>query len=82
MTFSQSNLTGLMNQGGGGTPSSQKKSGFIQGFLSKNIFGDKKKERPISSILEVKRVRDNPRGIEIVFAEKNSNKAIVYECVN
>jgi hypothetical protein len=29
----------------------------------------------------VKRVRDNPRAIEIVFAEKNSNKAIVYECV-
>jgi hypothetical protein len=27
-------------------------------------------------------VRDNPRAIEIVFAEKNSNKAIVYECVN
>ncbi len=59
----------------------EKKKGFISGLLSK-ISSDKRKERPIVSILEVRRVRDNPRAIEILFAEKNSNKAIVYECIN
>ena len=61
--------------------SSVQKKGFISGLLSK-IQSDKRKERPISSILEIKRVRDNPRAIEIIFAEKNSNKAIVYECIS
>ena len=70
--------SGLLNPGA----SSQKKTGFIQDFISKKLLGDKKKERAITSILEVKRVRDNPRAVEIVFAEKKSNKAIVYECVN
>lgn len=81
MTFSQSNLSGLLGANGS-MASSQKKSGFISGFIQKKILGDKKKERPITSILDVKKVKDNPRAIEIVFAEKNSNKAIVYECVN
>ena len=82
MTFSQSNLSGLLGPNSGSGGSSQKKTGFIQGFISKKLLGDKKKERPITSIIEAKKVRDNPRAIEIVFAEKNSNKAIVYECVN
>jgi hypothetical protein len=64
-----------------GASSMEKKKGFISGLLSK-ISSDKRKERPIVSILEVRRVRDNPRAIEILFAEKNSNKAIVYECIN
>jgi len=69
------------SSGGMGASSIEKKKGFISGLLSK-ISSDKRKERPIVSILEVRRVRDNPRAIEILFAEKNSNKAIVYECIN
>jgi hypothetical protein len=59
----------------------EKKKGFISGLLSK-ISSEKRKERPISSILKIERVRDNPLALEILFAEKNSNKAIVYECVS
>jgi hypothetical protein len=69
---SQSNLMGT---------SMEKKKGFISGLLSK-ISSEKRKERPIASILKIERVRDNPLALEILFAEKNSNKAIVYECVS
>jgi hypothetical protein len=72
MGGSQSNLMGT---------SMEKKKGFISGLLSK-ISSEKRKERPISSILKIERVRDNPLALEILFAEKNSNKAIVYECVS
>jgi hypothetical protein len=72
MGGSQSNLMGT---------SIEKKKGFISGLLSK-ISSEKRKERPISSILKIERVRDNPLALEILFAEKNSNKAIVYECVS
>ena len=72
MGVSQSNLMGT---------SMEKKKGFISGLLSK-ISSEKRKERPISSILKIERVRDNPLALEILFAEKNSNKAIVYECVS
>lgn len=71
---------------GGGNSSSmmassmEKKKGFISGLLSK-ISSEKRKERPIASIIKIERVRDNPQALEIIFAEKNSNKAIVYECV-
>jgi hypothetical protein len=58
----------------------EKKKGFISGLLSK-ISSEKKKERPIVSIVKIDRVRDNPLALEIVFAEKNSNKAIFYECI-
>jgi hypothetical protein len=61
--------------------SMEKKKGFISGLLSK-ISSEKRKERPIASILKIERVRDNPLALEILFAEKNSNKAIVYECVS
>jgi hypothetical protein len=72
MGGSQSNLMGT---------SMEKKKGFISGLLSK-ISSEKRKERPIASILKIERVRDNPLALEILFAEKNSNKAIVYECVS
>ena len=32
--------------------------------------------------MDVKKVRDNPRALEIVFAEKNSTKGMIYECVS
>jgi len=69
---SQSNLMGT---------SMEKKKGFISGLLSK-ISSEKRKERPIALILKIERVRDNPLALEILFAEKNSNKAIVYECIS
>ncbi len=60
---------------------SQKKSSFISGFITKKLLGDKRKERPITSIIDVKKVKDNPKAIEIIFEEKNTHKAIVYECM-
>jgi hypothetical protein len=63
-------------------PAAEKKKGFITGFLQKKLLGDKRKPRPIASIIEVKKVKDNNRAIEIVFTEKNSTKGLVYECLN
>jgi hypothetical protein len=71
-------LSGLLGPNSGAGGSSQKKPGFISGFISKKLLGDKKKERPITSIIEAKKVRDNPRAIEIVFAEKMVSAAGQY----
>jgi len=66
-----------------GSASGEKKIGsFITGFLSKKLLGDKRKPRPINCVIELKKVKDNPRALEIVFAEKTSNKGIVYECLS
>jgi hypothetical protein len=32
--------------------------------------------------MEIKKLRDNPRAFEVLFAEKTSTKAIVYECLS
>ena len=67
----------------GQSVSGEKKIGsFFTGFLQKKLLGDKRKARSINSIIEIKKVRDNNRAIEIVFAEKTSTKGIVYECVS
>lgn len=82
-SFSQSNIVSLQMGGSQSNlmgTSMEKKKGFISGLLSK-MSSEKRKERPIASILKIERVRDNPLALEILFAEKNSNKAIVYECV-
>lgn len=65
-----------------GSVEKKKSSSFIAGFLSKKLLGDKRKERSINSIIEIKKLRDNPLAVEIVFAEKTSNKGIVYECLS
>jgi hypothetical protein len=72
--------------GGGANAGAQggsvKKSSFIGKFLSEKILGDKKKARPINSVIELKKVQGNNLALEIVFAEKNSTKGLVYECLS
>lgn len=65
-----------------GSVEKKKSSSFIAGFLSKKLLGDKRKERPINSIHSIKKLRDNPLALEIVFVEKTSHKGIVYECAS
>ncbi len=70
-----SQAPGTNGQGG-----EKKKGSFIAEFLTKKLLGDKRKPRPINSIIDVKKVPDNPRAIEIVFNDKNNTKGLVYEC--
>lgn len=60
----------------------KKRSSFITGFLTKKLLGDKRKSKSISSLIDIKKVKDNHRAIEMVFAEKNSTKGVIYECLS
>lgn len=66
----------------GGSFEKKKTGSFIADFLTKKLLGDKRKARPINSIIDIKKVKDNSSAIEIVFVEKNTTKGIVYECLS